>query len=171
MEMQELKKAIEAIIFYARKPVSIRKLSANLTEVNIDNIRQAVIEIQKDFSEHHGFSLNQIAGGYLFLTNEKYAEWIKKVEGKPSAVKLSSAALETMAIIAFKQPVTRAEIEAIRGVGCSQVINGLIEKKLVTIKGRKNDELGSPLLYGTTNEFLQHFGLNSIKDLPSPDEL
>lgn len=170
MEKQELKKVIEAIIFYASKPISLRKISANLPDIETDAIREVIDEIEKESAENHGFCLSKIAGGYLFLTNEKYADWIRKVEEKDRDVKLSNAALETLAIIAFKQPITRAEVEAIRGVGCLQVITGLVEKKLVTIKGRSED-LGAPLLYGTTREFLQFFGLESIKDLPSPEEL
>ncbi len=170
MDPKDLKKAIEAIIFYSSKPISLRKISANLPDIGTDDIRAVIEEIRKDFAEHHGFGLQQVAGGYIFLTDATFAEWIQKFEGKETSVKLSNAALETLAITAFKQPITRAEIEAIRGVGCLQVINGLIEKKLVTIKGRSS-ELGAPLLYGTTRDFLQYFGLGSIKDLPAPDEM
>ena len=106
----------------------------------------------------------------MFLTDDKWAEWIERFESREKQIKLSNAALETLAIIAFKQPVIRAEVEAIRGVGCSQVINGLIEKKLITVKGRSS-ELGAPLLYGTTKDFLTYFGLSSLKDLPAPEEL
>lgn len=170
LDDSDLKKIIEAVIFYSKKPVSLRKLSANIPEAETDRIREILTSIGDECEENHGFKLAKIAGGYLFLTDETWAEWIKRFESQSSEVKLSNAALETLAIIAFKQPVTRAEVEAIRGVGCSQVINGLIEKKLVTIKGR-SPELGAPLLYGITKEFLSFFGLDSVRDLPAPDEL
>ncbi len=170
MERSELKKTVEAVIFYSKKPISLRKISANLPEVDIEDIRGVVAEIEKDFKENHGFNLSKVAGGYLFLTDPSYAGLIQKMEARQKNIKLSNAALETLAIIAFKQPITRAEVEVIRGVGCQPVVNGLIEKKLITTKGRSS-ELGAPLLYGTTKEFLQFFGLNSLKDLPSPEEL
>jgi len=164
----DLKKMIEAVIFYSSKPISLRRISSNLPEVETDTIREIIRKIQEDFKDNHGFGLKQIAGGYLFLTDEKWADWIERFKSRQKEIKLSNAALETLAIIAFKQPVTRAEIESIRGVGCSQVINGLIEKKLVTVKGRSS-ELGAPLMYGTTRDFLSYFGLGSIKDLPAPE--
>ena len=170
LEDTELKKMIEAVIFYSSKPVSIKRISANLPEMETDKIREIVEKIQEECEKSHGFVLKQIAGGYMFVTDEKWAEWIERFESREKQIKLSNAALETLAIIAFKQPVTRAEVEAIRGVGCSQVITGLIEKKLVTVKGRSS-ELGAPLLYGTTKDFLTFFGLNSVKDLPAPEEL
>ena len=170
MEDAELKKMMEAVIFYSSKPVSIRRISANLPEVEIEKIKEIITQIQEECEKNHGYILKQIAGGYMFLTDEKWAEWIERFESREKQIKLSNAALETLAIIAFKQPVTRAEVEAIRGVGCSQVINGLIEKKLVTVKGRSS-ELGAPLLYGSTKDFLTYFGLSSLKDLPSHEEL
>ena len=170
LEDTELKKMIEAVIFYSSKPVSVRRISANLPEVETDKIKEIISQIQEECERSHGFALKQIAGGYMFLTDEKWTEWIERFESREKQIKLSNAALETLAIIAFKQPVTRAEVEAIRGVGCSQVINGLIEKKLLTVKGRSS-ELGAPLLYGTTKDFLTYFGLGSLKDLPSPEEL
>jgi len=167
---ETLKKILEAIIFYSSKPVSLKRLAAHLPEAGTERIRGLLEEMMKEYEEHHGFLLKKIAGGYMFLTDERWAEWIERFESHEKQMKLTNAALETLAIIAFKQPVTRAEIEAIRGVGSAQVINGLIEKKLVTIKGRSS-ELGAPLLYGTTREFLEYFGLNSIRDLPKPEEL
>ena len=170
MDRQELKKAIEAIIFYSKKPVTLRRLVGNLEEADVETIKSVIAEITADSAANHGFCLQEIAGGYMFLTNPVYAAWIEKLEAKEPTVKLSNAALETLAIIAFKQPITRAEIEAIRGVGCLPVINGLVEKNLVTIKGR-SEELGAPLLYGTTREFLEYFGLGSVGDLPKAEEL
>lgn len=168
LDSTDLKKMIEAVIFYSSKPVSLRKISSNLPEVETETIREIIGQIQEEFKDNHGFTLKQIAGGYLFLTDEKWANWIERFQSHQKEIKLSNAALETLAIIAFKQPVIRAEIENIRGVGCSQVINGLIEKKLVTVKGRSS-ELGAPLMYGTTRDFLTYFGLGSVKDLPMPE--
>jgi segregation and condensation protein B len=170
VERQELKKAIEAIIFYSKKPVTLRRLTTNITEADAETIKSVLDEIMAQTTADHGFTLQDIAGGYMFLSNPAYAAWIERFEAKEPVVKLSNAALETLAIIAFKQPITRAEIEAIRGVGCLPVINGLVEKNLVTIKGR-SEELGAPLLYGTTREFLEYFGLGSVNDLPKGEEL
>ena len=167
----DLERIIEVMIFRADKPLSLRKMATYMPEFDINRIKKALKVLQTRYENEHGIGLQQISGGYLFLTKPEYASWLSRMDtAKEKIVKLSNAALETLAIIAFKQPITRAEVEEIRGVGSSQVINGLVEKNFVTIKGRST-ELGAPLLYGTTKEFLDFFGLNSIKDLPVPDEL
>jgi segregation and condensation protein B len=112
----------------------------------------------------------QIAGGYQFATLSDYAEWLGKLYKEQGRRKLSQSGVETLAIVAYKQPVTKAEIEKIRGVNCDYVLKTLLEKELLTVTGRA-ESVGRPLLYGTTKEFLKHFGLNDITDLPRPREI
>jgi segregation and condensation protein B len=116
------------------------------------------------------FQIEEIANGFQLLSRPEYHEWISKIRKKSGESKLSQQALETLSIIAYKQPIIRAEIEAIRGVQSGQMIRTLIEKGLVKITGR-DEVLGRPLLYGTTTKFLDHFGLKSIKDLPKVEDL
>lgn len=116
------------------------------------------------------FRVEQVAGGLRLMTLPKFASAIEAFQGSRAKTALSHAALETLAIIAYKQPITRAQLEAIRGVACGEVLRTLIDRRLVTIAGRA-EELGRPLLYGTTKQFLETFGLSSIKDLPSVEEL
>jgi segregation and condensation protein B len=116
------------------------------------------------------FRVEAVAGGYRVMTLSRYAADIARLRSVKVSARLSRAAVETLAIIAYKQPITRAELEAIRGVSCGEVLKSLLERRLVTIKGRA-EELGRPMLYGTTREFLDHFGLASIKDLPTIEEL
>ena len=116
------------------------------------------------------FRIEQVAGGYRVMTLPRFAEVVAAFQGSRMRSSLSHAALESLAIIAYKQPVTRAQLEAIRGVACGEVLRSLIDRRLVTIAGRA-EELGRPLLYGTTKQFLETFGLSSIKDLPSIEEL
>ena len=116
------------------------------------------------------FRIEPVAGGYRVMTLSKYAPDVARLRNAKVSAKLSRASVETLAIIAYKQPITRAELEAIRGVSCGEVLKSLLERRLVTIKGRA-EELGRPMLYGTTREFLDHFGLPSIKDLPTVEEL
>jgi segregation and condensation protein B len=116
------------------------------------------------------FRIEQVAGGYRIMTLPQFAQVLAAYHRSRSSTRLSRAAVETLAIIAYRQPITRAHLEAIRGVGCGEVLRSLIERKLITIRGRA-EELGRPILYGTTREFLDAFGLASLKDLPSATEL
>jgi segregation and condensation protein B len=131
----------------------------------------AVGRLNEDYERTgRSFRIEQVAGGYRVMTLPKFAGVVAAFQGSRMRSNLSHAALETMAIIAYKQPVTRAQLEAIRGVACGEVLRSLIDRRLVTIAGRA-EELGRPLLYGTTKQFLETFGLSSIKDLPSVEEL
>ena len=116
------------------------------------------------------FRIETVSGGYRILTNAEFAPVVHAFKKVGTNTKLSRAAIETLAIIAFRQPMTRAELESIRGVSCGEVLRSLLERRLITIKGRA-EELGRPLLYGTTKQFLDHFGLASLKDLPTVDDL
>ncbi|MGR3219206.1 MAG: SMC-Scp complex subunit ScpB [Candidatus Anammoxibacter sp.] len=163
-----VKSAVEAILFATDEPISARKLSEILGDSNTGKEDISVIieqlKIEYEVAEK-GFRIEEIANGYQILSRPEYHEWISKLLKKKREVKISHASLETLSIIAYKQPVLRIDIESIRGVQSGQMVRTLIDMGLVKITGRA-DVIGRPLLYGTTKKFLEHFGLNSIKDLP-----
>jgi segregation and condensation protein B len=134
-------------------------------------IRRAIKELNELYvTSDRSFRIEQVAGGYQMLTLPDFGEILKRLHQREVDAKLTKAALETLAIIAYKQPILRADIEAIRGVACGETIRSLMEKHLVKIAGRA-EEPGRPILYGTTRRFLELFGLNSVKDLPQPEAL
>lgn len=136
-----------------------------------DLIARAVALLNEAYRKTgRAFRIEQIAGGYRIMTLAEFAPVLAAFHRSRNSTRLSRAAVETLAIIAYRQPITRAHLEAIRGVGCGEVLRSLVERKLVTIKGR-SEELGRPILYGTTREFLDAFGLASLKDLPTATEL
>jgi segregation and condensation protein B len=170
----------EALIFAAREPLSIHQIKAVYSagnrndptrQIDADSIRAIIEELNKGYKEHEkAYRILKIAGGYQFATTEAYADWIGKLYKEQGRRKLSQSGIETLSIVAYKQPVTKAEIEHIRGVNCDYVLKALLEKELVTVTGRA-ETVGRPLLYGTTREFLKYFGLNEITDLPRPREI
>ena len=170
MEREYLKKAIECIIFVSEKPVSIQRLLKVLPEIKKDEITGCIEELISEWNAlDRGFKLHEVANGYQFRTNSDFSEEIIRFkEIKP--FRLSRAALEALAIIAYNQPITRLEIDQIRGVDSTGVIGVLLEKRLIEIGGRK-EVIGRPFLYATTGEFLETFGLKSLRDLPSLKEL
>ncbi|MHC4593934.1 MAG: SMC-Scp complex subunit ScpB [Planctomycetota bacterium] len=160
----------EAVLFASDEPLSEARL-ANIVETGVRQIREHIKNLNDKYkANNNAFRIEQIAGGYQMLTLSPYNYWLKKLLRVRSDSKLSPAALETLAIIAYKQPVMRADIEAIRGVAAGDIIRGLCYKGLVKIVGRA-EVLGRPMLYGTTRKFLELFGLNSLKDLPKIEEL
>lgn len=162
------KRIVEAILFSSSEPLTAPKLSGVIAEVDGRKIRSAVKELNEEYDrEGHAFRIEEIAEGFQLLTRTEYADYVDKFQTIVRKSRLSQAALETLALIAYKQPVTRAEIEAIRGVQCGEVLRSLTEKRLVKIAGRK-DVPGRPLLYGTTKNFLEHFGLGSVDQLKKP---
>jgi len=166
MEEQELKAVLEALLFVSTEPVSVERLAGVLSEVPKAAIGQALAELQTGFErEQRGLHLVQVAGGWRMMTRPEHGCWIKRLDRAKAAPKLSRSALESLAIIAYKQPIVRAEIEQIRGVETSGVLRTLLERKLVRIVGRK-EVPGRPIMYGTTKVFLQHFGLNDLAELP-----
>lgn len=169
MELHELKAVLESYIFVAEEPVSENDFTELLQPEGVqkDTIRVALQQIELDWNTNpeRGLQLMQVGGGYQFRTKETIAPWLKRL-AIPKPVKLSQPALETLAIIAYKQPCIRGEIEEVRGVDSGGVIKTLIERGLVKIVGRR-DEAGQPLLYGTTPLFLEVFGLKTMSDLPS----
>ncbi len=167
---QPLKYILESLLFVAEEPLSVQQFKAILEIEAPDAIRSALEELGEEYDRRGGgFELRQIAGGYQFRTRSEYSEWVKKLL-KPSPARLSRAALETLAIIAYKQPIIRADVEHIRGVDCGGVLRMLLEKKLIRVMGRK-DIPGRPMIYGTTRQFLEVFNLRDLRDLPSPKEI
>jgi len=160
---------LEALLFSTRSPLTAGRLAELMDLPATKPARAGIKELNKQYEETgRPFRIEQVAGGYQMLTLPEYGEAVKKLHQKEADAKLTKAALETLAIIAYKQPILRADIEAIRGVACGETIRSLMEKHLVKIAGRA--ELpGRPILYGTTKRFLELFGLNSLKDLPQED--
>lgn len=169
MDKQEAKKIIEAILFVSDKPVSIMTLKDVLKDIEPTEVRTYIEELNNEYnSSDRSFSIKEIAGGFQMLTDPVYSTWISSLYKKP-ADRMTGPALETLAIIAYKQPLTRTDIEVIRGVNVDGVLHTLEERGLIRTRGRV-DAPGRPILYGTTTEFLQHFGLKSLEDLPKLKE-
>lgn len=165
-----LKNIIESLIFVSETPLTLDRIQKSVPHADIHDIRSAIETlIQEHESRKGGFFLKEVAGGYQFRTRPEYHEWIKNMI-QPNPVRLSKAALETLAIIAYKQPIIRNDIEHIRGVDCGGIIRTLMERKLVRILGRKEIP-GRPLIYATTKYFLEFFDLKDLKDLPTPKEI
>jgi segregation and condensation protein B len=161
---------VEAVLFASDEPLSAERLS-NIVETGVRQVRQHIESLNNKYQTNgSAFRIEQIAGGYQMLTLSPYNYWLEKLLRARSDSKLSPAALETLAIISYKQPVMRADIESIRGVAAGDLIRSLMYKGLVKIVGRA-EVLGRPMLYGTTKKFLEIFGLNSLKDLPKVEEL
>lgn len=140
------------------------------TQVPQDDISRAIAQLQDRYqSPDYAFELVALAGGFQFMTKPAYAASIAILLKQQSKKRLSTSALETLSIIAYKQPITKSEVEQIRGVNCDYTIQKLLEKELVEIKG-KAEAIGRPLLYGTSRKFEEHFGINSLKDLPTPKD-
>ena len=169
MDREESRKIVEALLFVSDKPVSIEALHDILKDIEPTQVRGIIEELNKEYaSSGRSFSIKEIAGGFQMLTDPIYSRWIAALYKRPSD-RLTGPSLETLAIIAYKQPLTRSDIEAIRGVSVDGVIHTLEERSFIKTKGRL-DAPGRPILYGTTNEFLQHFGLRSLDELPKLKE-
>ena len=170
MEASELRAALEAILFVSHEPVSVDDLADAFPGVSKDQILVQLDELKKNVDSNiSGFVLEQTAGGWRFASRPEHDATLKKFFSKKGESRLSMAALETMAIIAYRQPVTAPEVSDIRGVNSTGVIRTLLERRMIRVAGRKN-VVGSPFLYRTTREFLVHFGLNDVRDLPRLEE-
>lgn len=166
----ELRAALEAVLFIAGEPVKIETLVEAFSEEGREAVEEQLTEIERRLRESEsGFFLEQTAGGYRFATKPELDPYLRKFFSKHGESRLSMAALETLAMIAYRQPITVPEISELRGVNSAGVIRTLLERKMIRIAGRKN-VVGSPFLYRTTREFLVHFGLNSVQDLPRLEE-
>lgn len=166
MEKTTLMRALEAILFVTGEPIHIKRLEDVFRDDGIkpSEIRQALLDLKRDYIGR-GIEIQEIGGGYQMRTGEGLGQYILRLD-MPRPTKLSQAALETLAIIAYRQPVTRTEAEEVRGVDCGGVVRSLAERGLIRVVGKK-DVPGRPLLYGTTKKFLEVFGLSSLTDLPS----
>lgn len=166
-----LKSGLEAILFTCDEPITLNRLKDIFSDAKPDEIREALATLKAELEQTgRAFSLEEIAGGYQLLTRSQHADIIAKLKKAKADRKLSAAALETLAIIAYKQPIKRVDLEAIRGAASGELIRALMERNLVKIAGREEIP-GSPLQYGTTKDFLDTFGINSIEDLPRPEEV
>jgi segregation and condensation protein B len=163
--------ALEALLLSTHHPLTAGRLAELLDLETTKPLRKAIKALNEQYaSSDRSFRIEQVAGGFQILTLPEHGDLLKKFHQKEVDAKLTKAAIETLAIIAYKQPILRADVEAIRGVACGETIRSLMEKRLVKIAGRA-EEPGRPILYGTTKRFLELFGLNSIKDLPQPEAL
>ncbi|MFH0839120.1 MAG: SMC-Scp complex subunit ScpB [Candidatus Omnitrophota bacterium] len=170
IEQKELKRIIEAILFVSEKPVTLAELKDIVEETDAGLLKQAVDSLRDDYGKcDGGLRISEVAGGFRIATDPSLGIWLHKLYKARHTEKLTKPSLETLSIIAYKQPITRAEIEVIRGVAVEGVINTLLERGLIRIVGRK-ETVGRPLLYGTTNQFLEYFGLNSLNELPNLSE-
>ena len=168
--MEEIKNIIESLLLVAEEPLTINRINTILTPAGEKEIRKALSELAEEYETRKGgFFLREVAGGYQIRTRPEYREWIKRLI-QPRALRLSKAALETLAIIAYKQPIIRSDIEHIRGVNCGGILRMLLERKLIRVLGRREIP-GRPLIYATTKQFLEVFDLKDLKDLPTPEEI
>jgi len=165
MELAQLKAVIEALMFASPDPITPRMMNRLLNDEPKEDVKAALESLRADYVDRGGLHLAEVAGGFQITTRPEYHEWVRRLFHERSANKLSVAALESLSVIAYKQPVTAAEIGEIRSVNTSGVLSTLLERHLIKIVGRKN-VIGRPFLYGTTKEFLIRFGLNGLGDLP-----
>jgi len=172
------KPIIESLIFSSDDPLTagdilkaIKAIDGEDTEISAADVEEAVTQLNNQYSkQNNSFRILKIANGYLYATTEENAKYVGYLSSERTNRRLSHAALETLSIIAYKQPITKPELESIRGVNSDYILTSLLEKNLITISGRA-DSVGRPLLYVTTPEFLKYFGLNNLSDLPRPREL
>lgn len=170
MELSQLKAVIEALVFASPDPLTPRMLNRLLNDEPKEDVQAALKAVQADYVERGGLHMAEVAGGFQITTRPEYHEWVRRLFHERSSNKLSAASLETLSVIAYKQPVTAAEIGEIRSVNTSGVLSTLLERHLIKIVGRKN-VIGRPFLYGTTKEFLIRFGLNDLNDLPKIEDM
>lgn len=167
----DVKQAVEAVLFASDDPVTVNRIHDIIPDAKPAEIEQALQLLKDEYSNTgRAFGLEEIAGGVQLLTRPEHADIISRLRRSKSEKKLSGAALEILAIVAYKQPVKRADIEAIRGVASGELLRALLERGLVKIVGRE-DVPGAPVQYGTTKEFLEAFGIQAVEDLPRPEEV
>ncbi len=168
---ENIKSILEAILFAASEPISVKQFQHAIPNITVREIRKALSELRDEYQLiNRSFHLIEIANGYQICTRPEFSDWIRKFYIQQVRVTLSPSALETLAIVAYKQPVTRNDVSTIRGVNSDSVINALVEKNLVCVSGRK-EGAGRSLLFSTTDTFLQQFGLKDPSELPSLEEI
>ena len=162
---------VEALLLSSEEPLSLEKIAEVILFIGPAEIKKIMEELNQQYTENgHSFKIREIAGGFQVYTLPEYAPWIEKLWEKTRFQRLSKAALETLAIVAYQQPIVKAEIDRIRGVQSDSALKTLLERNLIAIQGREKAP-GRPLLYQTTEKFLSHFGLNDLKELPQLEEL
>ena len=170
MERTEIKLILESLLFSTETPMRLEKLNEIFPDTHLKDLREIMSELKEEYDTlNRSFAIREVANGFQFYTKTEYSPWIKKFK-KIRPARLSPATLETMAIIAYKQPITRAEIEDVRGVDAGGILRALLEKNLIKIIGKK-DVPGKPLIYSTTPKFLTMFGLKALKDLPTLEDI
>ena len=168
--MENIKHIIESLLFVAEEPLTVDKIKRIATHAESKEIRAALAALSAEYEDRQGgFYLDEVAGGFQIRTRPEYNEWIRKLI-QPKPLRLSKAALETLVIIAYKQPIIRSDVEHLRGVDCGGVLRVLLERKLIRVLGRR-EIAGRPLIYATTKRFLEVFDLKDLKDLPTPKEI
>lgn len=168
--MEDIKNIIESLLLVAEEPLTVDRIKNILVQAEKKEIQNALNKLSLEYENRKGgFFLREVASGYQIRTRPEYSEWIKRLI-QPKPTRLSKAALETLAIIAYKQPIIRNDIEHIRGVSCGGILRMLLERKLVRVLGRKTIP-GRPLIYATTKQFLEVFELRNLEDLPTPKEI
>jgi segregation and condensation protein B len=170
-----IKNIVEALIFASDEEITTKEIKDLLDgfkiSVSLKEIDSSIDELNSDYEQNsNAFEILKVAGGYVFATRRKFSHFLGKLSAETQKKKLSQSAIETLAIIAYKQPITRTEIEFVRGVNVDYIVNSLLERDLITIKGRANGP-GRPILYGTTASFLKVLGLNALEDLPKLKEI
>lgn len=169
-DLKSIQQILEALIFASPEPVSLKALVKLLDTETKEDIEAAIAALRADYDRPGGLQVVEVAGGYQIVTRPEFHEWVRRLFHERTTQKLSVAALETLAVIAYRQPVTAPEIAEIRGVNTAGVLGTLVDRKLIKIVGRKQ-VVGRPFMYGTTREFLERFGLNDIVDLPKVEDM
>jgi segregation and condensation protein B len=170
MDQAQLKAIVEALVYASPEPLTAKTLFKLLADEPREDVQAALDALAADYERRGGLHLAQVAGGYQITTRPELHDWVRRLFHERSASKLSVAALETLSVVAYRQPVTAAEANEIRGVNTSGVLSTLLERHLIKIVGRKN-VVGRPFLYGTTKEFLIRFGLKDLADLPKIEDM
>lgn len=161
---------MEVLLFVSNKPLSVKKI-VNITGKEAEEVRKIIKNLQENYRlNNRPFFIQEVSGGFSFATKPEYSFWVKKLYSIDKKISLSRPSIETLAIIAYNQPITRLDIEKIRGVDCSSVLSSLLKNGFIRIRGRKKIP-GNPFLYRVTEKFLLHFGLKSVSDLPPLEEL
>lgn len=169
MDLVQTKRMVEALLFVCGEPLALKRLAHVLPEVAPVEIRRLIEVLNAEYTASgRAFRIQEVAGGYQLVTDEQLAPWIRRALQSPKPDAVSQAALETLAIVAYRQPITKADIEAVRGVDVTASLETLMVRRFLRVAGRKESP-GRPFLYGTTTEFLRHFGLKSLEALPSID--
>jgi segregation and condensation protein B len=170
LDQSQLKAIIEALVFASPEPLTSKMLFKLLSDEPKEDVTAAVAALKADYAQRGGLHLAEVAGGYQITTRPEFHDWVRRLFHERTTQKLTVQSLETLSVIAYKQPITAAEIGEIRGVNTSGVLTTLLERHLIKIVGRKN-VIGRPFLYGTTREFLIRFGLNDLSDLPRVEDM